>query len=611
MRISIFLVPVILLVLSSSARGVDRLVPSEYSTIQAAINAADNNDIVIIADGTYTGAGNRDIHFLGRSITVKSANGPGSCVVDCNNAGIGFYFDNNETPASVLDGIAIRNTYDYAILTVNSSPTISNCVFTAITGINCSGGAPSIIGCTLEQCWTYLGSIALTDCNGAHITDCSITYSSGIHGINSTADINRCVVIYNSGAGYLGRDVYGGGIYWEGGNATIQNCDISNNYAHGQDSPPDPGMMCPPGCDPGCIIPDDPPGCMPCTEPCPPEPAGNGAGGGICGISNSYIELINCLIIENQASGGMGGMAPGGGGSGGGVYCDVGTTLIIRNCTISNNSAIEGPGCGMCSSGGGLYKDYYTGGGTATIENSIIWNNYSSSGSEPEIGGNASGITVTYSDVGPEGWAGNMNDDPLFATGPLGDYYLSNTGAGQSYNSPCINMGDNPSSTDGLDLRTTSTDNFPDNGTVDMGYHYEISEEPNLILLDPNGGETFIAGRQHTVRWASAGAVRDVKIEYSTNDGTGWQEVNPANYGDTGSYNWTLPSVDSNQCLVRIKDRNFATATDTTDTSFTIFRCLLQGDVTGDCHVNFEDFAVMSNEWLECGNPFDADWCTK
>ena len=44
----------------------------EYPTIQAAINAATDGEVVELADGTYIGPGNRDLDFLGKGITVRS-----------------------------------------------------------------------------------------------------------------------------------------------------------------------------------------------------------------------------------------------------------------------------------------------------------------------------------------------------------------------------------------------------------------------------------------------------------------------------------------------------------------------------------------------------------
>jgi hypothetical protein len=58
-----------------------RNVPVDYPTIQAAIDDCNEGDTVIIAPGTHTGSGNRDIDFKGKGITVRSVD-PNSPIRD-------------------------------------------------------------------------------------------------------------------------------------------------------------------------------------------------------------------------------------------------------------------------------------------------------------------------------------------------------------------------------------------------------------------------------------------------------------------------------------------------------------------------------------------------
>lgn len=82
-----------------------------YGTIQAAIDAAWEGDTVLLNDGQYRGAGNVNVTFRGKGITVRSANGPSATTINCENAAStrGFIFNSGESPASILIGVTVMN----------------------------------------------------------------------------------------------------------------------------------------------------------------------------------------------------------------------------------------------------------------------------------------------------------------------------------------------------------------------------------------------------------------------------------------------------------------------------------------------------------------------
>lgn len=118
-------------------------VPQDQPTIQAGIDAASNGDTVLVANGIYTGTGNRDLDFNGKTIVVKSVNGADYTTIDCELSGRGFYFHNGEGASSVVDGFTITKGNGFnggAIYCDNSSPTIINNIITENSTQN-HGGA--------------------------------------------------------------------------------------------------------------------------------------------------------------------------------------------------------------------------------------------------------------------------------------------------------------------------------------------------------------------------------------------------------------------------------------------------------------------------------------
>lgn len=111
-RLSLFMITALILMVASTAPqaslGATLLVPRDYFTIQEAIDAAYDGDTVLISNGTYTGLGNKDLTYEGKAITVRSENGPESCIIDCEGDGRGVSFHTRETAGSVFEGITVR-----------------------------------------------------------------------------------------------------------------------------------------------------------------------------------------------------------------------------------------------------------------------------------------------------------------------------------------------------------------------------------------------------------------------------------------------------------------------------------------------------------------------
>jgi len=209
----------IVALITASAPAAVNYVPDDYPNIQAAIDACHDYDVVIIAPGTYSGTGNRNLRFNGKAITVSGTNvsGENATVIDCMGSARGFLFFMGEDANSKITTLTIKNGYGFSGGAVycynNSSPTITNCTFienSAVFGgaIACANSKtkPKITNCTIKTNSALVGGGALY-CNGA------------------SPKISNCIILENHAP-------QGGAIYSHNtGNPTIENCTIGKNSA--------------------------------------------------------------------------------------------------------------------------------------------------------------------------------------------------------------------------------------------------------------------------------------------------------------------------------------------------------------------------------------------
>lgn len=225
-------------------------------TIQAGMNQAQTGDTVLVADGTYTGDGNKWLRFPGgQNFVLRAEHGPRNCCIDLEDSGLAFFLVVDETPEAVVDGFRIidgdssgggafyihhssqvtiancilENNHSYfdggAILCDDdSSPTLTNCV---IRGNNTfgSGGGISFLSTghlTLINC-AIQGNEAQLDGGGVFL------WGSQVEVINSTFVDNLAGGLGNGIASVAEWASLVNSIVW--GNAQEQIVDLSGNLS--------------------------------------------------------------------------------------------------------------------------------------------------------------------------------------------------------------------------------------------------------------------------------------------------------------------------------------------------------------------------------------------
>lgn len=178
-------------------------VPADHPTIQAAIDAAQDGDEIVVAPGGYF----ETINLLGKAITLRSAAGPEKTIIKGQGNATAVTCDSGEGPDTVIEGFTVRNTWNpfgspdaAGMNNIGSSPTVVGCHFLPDTppwlsgaGMYNEGGSPTIIDCTFSM-------VGLQECSGC----------GGMRNNNANVFISECTFANNEnccgGAGILSMD---------------------------------------------------------------------------------------------------------------------------------------------------------------------------------------------------------------------------------------------------------------------------------------------------------------------------------------------------------------------------------------------------------------------
>ncbi len=512
-------------------------VPIPYLTIQEAIDAAVDGDTVLVADGTYTGPGNRDLDFGGKAITLQSENGPGDCTIriqgtdrDPHRA---FRFHTQETDDSVVQGFKIRNGFmnrGGAVLCEDgSSPLFQSCVFQQNSvsqaveedgggAVYILGSSPAFIECDFlqnqaEANFLFGGGGAVRIQSDSSPTFVGCTFN-GNTAFGPEQPDGGAVAIWDGGHPEFfsctfteNQAVWDGAVLCFQASVTMHDCHFQDNVATTEAAGAFGHYDFEVGCSTSSTL-------VNCSF------IGNSAlfdgGGGVVLNGNDGTEgvdvcatLTNCLFEGNQsASGGamwigrgvdatvtncsFSGNTSVGGNGGGAVRVLAEVFAQFTNCTFEQNSATSGNGGGLrvnngadatvtnCTfaqnaalSGGGIRVDNN---GSATVDNCVLWDNL-----PQQISLSAPGpVSVSYSDI-QGGWPGegsnNIETDPLFVDpdGPDNDP--------DTYEDNDYRLGAGSQAIDAADNTAVPSDttDLDDDGDTDEPIPFDLGGNPRFV----------------------------------------------------------------------------------------------------------------------------------
>jgi hypothetical protein len=278
-----------------------RHVPGEYEHIQEAIDAADPYDQIEVAPGTYTEA----INFTGKAIRLYSSGGPAVTTIDATGLVSSVVTCNSgEGANTILQGFTItggKSIKGGGMLNDNSSPTVTNCIFSMNTATNIGGGMSNYGG----------SNPTVTNCN---FIDNTAGYGGGMDNTGSSPTVTNCNFIGNTG--YTG----GGMLNEFYSDSIVTNCTFMSNGSNGRGA----GMM---------NFYHSSPTVTNCKFS---KNSTIYTGGGMSNEGNCNSIVTNCTFSENTAIGYQD--TPG---NGGGMHNEEASNPTVTNCILWGDTPNE------------------------------------------------------------------------------------------------------------------------------------------------------------------------------------------------------------------------------------------------------------------------------
>jgi hypothetical protein len=361
----------------------------DFTSIQAAIDAASSGDDILVRAGTYV----ENIDYEGKNLTVRSESGAASTTIDGSAGPAGarscVVFRSGETATAVLHGFTLTRGSGTTLtgvlvggglyITNGARPTIRECVVTGNVAANGAGAFVSQGGLT---CQHSLFAMNRADTYGSGITavsaqvtisDCRFEYNVAVAGDGAVSFADAVVAAVDRTV-FRGNEAQAGAGLNLGQPSTtcfVRDCDFFENIARELH------------------------------------------GGGLR-VNRGTCEVERCLFVGNRAEL-----------DGGGMVVLHAPYVPVRNCTFYGNLANRE----------GAHLEYFDANGS--VQNAILAEGQGGGGASVygsvafaccDAWQNAGGSYIGIAD--PTGVAGNIALDPFFCD-PFGEEFTLQE------NSPC------------------------------------------------------------------------------------------------------------------------------------------------------------------------------